>query len=124
MNFYFIFILIIIFVILFGHNFYEKFDSNSNTSTNLFYTQLPNVFYTAKFINNTNQINKKIIEDTQVQTLTELSVDSYLNSDIVQKKLSCDSHTNQATCWDDNNCQWNYKIGSPSFCSIAPKWLL
>jgi hypothetical protein len=120
MNLYLIIILVLILVIIFLYNKYEKFEDEESSDNNIFYlNKLPNIFYTKQFYD-----NLFIPPKPNISTLPNITINSYLNSDIVMNKIECASIVNQAKCWDNNNCQWVEKIGSKSFCTLAPKLLL
>lgn len=120
MNLYLIIILTIIIGIIFLYNKYENFYNQESTDSNIFYLdKLPNIFYTQQFYD-----NLFIPPEPKMSTLENITLNSYLDSDIIMKRIECVSIDNQANCWDNNNCQWIEKIGSKSFCTIAPKMLL
>ena len=112
-------IILLIILLLFFYNSYENFDSNNNNNQNLFYKKIPNIYKT-----NNNLNNNTIKPDENVIQLSQLSLDSYINSDIISKKIICDNYTSQADCWENNNCEWIYKIDNGSYCNVAPIWLL
>lgn len=120
MNLYLIIILMIILAIIFLYLSYENFDYTETSDKNIFFlNKLPNIFYTKQFYD-----QLFVPPKPKFSTLSDISLNSYLNSDIVNKKIECASIVNQAKCWDNNNCQWVEKIGSKSFCTIAPTMLL
>lgn len=110
----------IIFFILNYNNFIKIFEKFSNVSTNLFYSNLPNI-YASDFSN--NLANK--LEKPNIVPLENIIENSYIYSNIVSNKIICANYTNQYDCWNDNNCQWinNYN-NSFQYCDITPKWLL
>ncbi len=130
MNLYFVIVLLLLllFILLsllsllsFETNIILDLDENFNSQNeiNLFYQELPNIYNLHSLPDNKqNDINEQKVP---LQNIIE---DSYLSSNIVSNKIICSNYTNQASCWDDNNCQWNYKIDSNSYCSLANKWLL
>jgi len=69
------------------------------------------------------QIIKILNKKKNIKSLTDITTDSYIYSDIISKKIICDNYTNEANCWENNNCQWVYKIDNGSFCDVARKWL-
>lgn len=111
----FVIFLILILIIIIISNNYEKFDSNDE---NLFYQPIPNIFLTS---NNLNYINNKSKQDTNYKSLGQISYDSYINSDTVANKIICLNYTNEADCWQNNHCEWVYKIHDKSFCQLAKK---
>lgn len=119
MNFYYFIIgllIIISIVIIYWNNInYELFDIN------LFYKPLNNIF-----LGNNYDNYKYDLSDTKqnVQSLSQISQDSYLYSDSISKKIICSNYTNQANCWANNNCQWINNITGISYCEVAPKWIL
>lgn len=124
MNSYLIFIfgiiLVIIFVIIFLYDKFENFDDDEKNNENIFFIKkFPNIYYTEQYYD-----KLYIPPKPNMTSLANITIDSYLNSDIVMKKLECSNITNQAKCWDNNNCQWVERIGSKSFCTTAPKMLL
>jgi hypothetical protein len=122
MNKIMFYILFIVILGLFFHNQYESFDCGSNSDSdkiNLFYKPLPNIYVSSSYSDNKNF---KITDD--VKPLSDITIDSYIYSDPISTKIICSNYTNQANCWDDNNCQWISKIDSGSYCDVAPKWLL
>ena len=116
MNFdYFIIGLLIIIsiVIIYWNNInYELFD------TNLFYKPLNNIFFRNNYEYDLPATKQNI------QSLSQISQDSYLYSDSTSKKLICSNYTNQVNCWANNNCQWINNINGISYCEVAPKWIL
>lgn len=120
-------ILIIIFtsilVIIFVYNRYKNFNSEENFNNNKdninpYYYTLSNIFYTKQFYDNIF-----IPPKPKTDSLTKINIDSYVNSDIVSNKIICANITNQAKCWDNNNCMWIKKINKGSYCTLAPKLL-
>ena len=118
MNNNFVIILLVIIVLLFFSNVYEKFNSNN---INLFYKNMPNIFMQNNYI---DEQDITPTSNTDIKSLGNITLDSYVYSDIVSKKIICDNYTSQADCWENNNCQWIYKIDNGSYCDLAPKWLL
>jgi hypothetical protein len=110
-------ILIIVLCFCLGNCFLNKeaFD------TNLFFKELPNIFLNDNYLNyDLNKANDK----PNYNSLGQISYNSYINSDIVSTKIICANYNNQGDCWDNNHCQWIYKINGGSYCDMAPKWLL
>lgn len=131
MNTYFILISIIIIIIIYCINQYTNFNNinlnldenfysaKSNDNNNVFIKKIPNIFYTPQFLDNLYKPPnppKKSIQD--------IDLNSYIDSNIISTKIICASITDQARCWDNNNCQWVEKVGKKSFCTTAPKFLL
>ncbi len=121
MKIIFIVILIIVFVIVFLYKKHEFFNYKNNKINvdNPFNDKLPNIFFTKQFIN-----NLFVPPKPKVSNLDLININSYIDSNIITNKIICSSITNQAACWDNNNCQWNRNIGKKSYCEIAPKFLL
>lgn len=100
-----------------GYNYLEK----ETFDTNLFFKPLPNIFLNNNFLNyNLDKTNEK----PNYNSLEQISYNSFINSDIVSTKIICANYDNQGDCWDNNHCQWNYRIDGNSYCDMAPKWLL
>ena len=117
MYFVIILLIIIIYIYVKENNLIkiELFD------TNLFFKPMPNIFLGSNYLNYDLKEVKKVPE---YNTLGQISYDSYINSDIVSTKIICSNYNNQGDCWDNNHCQWIYKIDGGSYCDMAPKWLL
>lgn len=121
--FAFILIIVLFSIVLYSYKFtkIENFNK-SNTETNSFFYKFPNIYYTKQFID-----NLYIPEKSKKTTMDTIDIDSYLNSDIMSDKIICSSISNEADCWNNNNCQWISKIGQnddKSYCMLAPKFLL
>lgn len=119
----FIIVMILILIYLIMDNF-EYFYTSDNIyqTNNLFNKPLQNIFLTD---NNLNYIdNKPITSNPDYKSLSDISDDSYIYSNTIGNKIICSNYTNQGDCWDNNNCQWIYKIDGSSYCELAPKWLL
>ena len=105
---------------MFIYNGYENFYNKETNDKNIFFmNKFPNIYYTKRFYD-----NLFVSPKPNITSLGNITVNSYLSSDITMKKIECASITNQDKCWDNNNCQWIEKIDSKSFCTTAPKFLL
>jgi hypothetical protein len=95
-------------------NKYELF----NSDTNLFFKPIENIFLSDNYYN--YKLNKPNIKQN-IQSLGEITFDSYLYSKPTSQKIICTSHKNRANCWEDNvnNCQWFYKIDGGSYCGVG-----
>lgn len=119
MNANFIFILIIILMIIIIIDQYENFSkTDNNNEKNLFFSKLPNIYFTKQFID-----NLFVPPKPPTRSLNSINANSYINSNTVSNKIICSSINNQAKCWDNNNCQWINKIGEKPYCTLAPKLL-
>jgi len=115
-----IFICIYLFIIYYTYRNENFISDSNNTETNInsYFKPFKNIFLGNNYYN--YQLNHpKINIDTQ--SLNKITFDSLLYSKPTTQKIICSSHTNNASCWEDNvnNCQWIYKIDSGSYCDVA-----
>jgi len=112
------FILIIIFILIlfFLNNSCEYFNEN------LFYKKIQNIYIGNNYLSEDLEEPVSNI-NTDIKSLDDITINSYIYSDIISNKIICDSYTSEANCWQNNNCQWIYKIDNNSYCDLAKKWL-
>jgi hypothetical protein len=101
-----------------------KIDSepNSSNKTNLFFTELPNIFLGKNYYNyETNKPKESTPTSTSIGSIT---YNSWLYSKPISNKIICSNHKNIANCWEDNinNCQWVHKIDGGSYCEVGQKF--
>ena len=111
------FIIIISLCFITIYIFINKFEL-FNADTNLFFKPIENIFLSDNYYN--YKLNKPNIKQN-IQSLGEITFDSYLYSKPTSQKIICTSHKNRANCWEDNvnNCQWVYKIDGGSYCGVG-----
>ena len=116
MNKKFLLIILILIIIIILYTRVDNFESNDN----LFYQPTKNIFLNDNYLNYNYNKPKPTLN---YSTLGEISYDSYIYSDIVSQRIICSNYNNQADCWQNNHCQWIYKIDDKSYCNVAPKFL-
>ena len=112
-------IIMLCFIIIIGIGLWYIMHVGEYFETNLFNAKLPNIF-ASNFYSNNQPMNIP----TPTKSIGEITFDSYIYSDIVSNQIICANYNNQGDCWDNNKCQWVYKIDGGSYCDLAPKWLL